>query len=57
MDEDNSERIAVQPLIIKKTSKNDVEKGEDVDDKESGPLERRRKEPTAKVSNAHHSIM
>ena len=53
MDEDNSECIAVQPPTVAETSERDVEKGEDVSDTESGSMERGRREPTTKVSNAH----
>ena len=55
VDEDNSARIVVQPLIVAETSEKDVEKGEDVEATERGPMET--KKPTAKVSNKHHSIM
>ena len=55
MDEDNSARIVVQPLIVAETSEKDVEKGEDVGAKERGHMET--KEPTAKVSNKHHAIV
>merc|ERR1719219_1884601 len=47
--EENSERIAVQLPTVAETSEKDVEKGEDVSNTESGPMERGRNEPTTKV--------
>ena len=55
MDEDNSARIVVHPLVVAETSEKDVEKGEDVGATERGPMET--KEPAAKVSDNNHDIM